>query len=126
MGTRGSGGIGDRWRARYARDGHRSWTTGPGAGNPGEDSCRVRFKRGRKKKLIVAFHFLRSDSAGWKCDQCRRQSLERKRRCGFLSESERGTPRVIWARGRTSTQECPKSLVTPGSIALVESFCAWK
>jgi hypothetical protein len=32
----------------------------------------------------------------------------------------------VWTRGRASTEECPKSLVTPASIALVESFWAWK
>ena len=33
---------------------------------------------------------------------------------------------MVWARGQASTQECPKSLVTPESIALIERFSAWK
>ena len=54
----------------------------------------------RKKKLIVAFHFLRSDRPGGNATQCRRQGLEARRRCGFLPEEQRGAPRVVWARGR--------------------------
>ena len=91
----------------------------------------MRIGRGRKKKLIVAFHFLRAEGAnpnqaGWRCGQCRRQKLEARRRCGFLAETERGAPRVVWARGGASAEECPTSLVTPASIEFLESFLAWK
>ena len=73
----------------------------PGGGDPGAHSQRMRVERERKKKLIVAFHFLRADGAiaGWKCEQCRRQGLEARRRCGFLPEAQRGAARVVWARG---------------------------
>lgn len=84
----------------------------------------MRAERGGKKKLIVAFHFLRGDQAGWRCDACRRQGLERRRRCGFLAEGERGPARLVWARGRAAAEECPKSLVTPESVELVERFFA--
>jgi hypothetical protein len=88
-------------------------------------------ERERKKKLIVAFHFLRgegagSNQAGWRCEQCRRQGLEVRRRCGFLQEAGRGAPRVVWARGGAVSEECPTSLVTPVSIEFVESYFAWK
>lgn len=80
-----------------------------------------------KKKLIVAFHFQLAsaqlaDRAGWDCDSCRRNGLERKRRCGFLPEEERGEPRIVWGRKRVSSQECPKSYVTGESMALLEEF----
>ena len=82
----------------------------------------MRAKPGRKKKLIVAFHYLRSEQAGWTCEQCRRQGLERKRRCGFLPEAERGPERLVWIRGNVAAEECPKSLVTAESIERVEHF----
>ena len=33
---------------------------------------------------------------------------------------------MVWARGRTWSDECPKSLVTPRSSELVERFVMWK
>lgn len=86
----------------------------------------MRIERGRKKKLIVAFHFLMGGQAGWKCDVCRRQGLEAARRCGWAAESQREPRRVVWARGGVSTEECPTSFVTPQSVAWVESFSAWR
>ena len=84
----------------------------------------MRAQRRRTKKLIVAFHFLRGDGARWKCDACRKQGLEARRRCSFLPEELRGPNRIVWARGMVSTTECPKSLVTAGSIELLEKFFA--
>jgi hypothetical protein len=43
-----------------------------------------------------------------------------------LLEAERGAPRVVWARGPAASEECPRSLVTPASIELVEKFFASK
>jgi hypothetical protein len=88
----------------------------------------VRIERERKKKLIVAFHFVRAErgQAGWRCEQCRRQGLEARRRCGFLAEEQRGAPRVVWARNGAAAEECPTSLVTPASIEFLESYFAWK
>jgi hypothetical protein len=85
----------------------------------------------RKKKLIVAFHWLRDErqrgeQAGWKCGQCRRQGLEVRRRCGFLTEEMRGPRRVVWARGTASSEECPTSAVEPASVEFVERFFVWK
>jgi hypothetical protein len=76
--------------------------------------------------LIVAFHFYRTSQAGWKCDQCRRQELDVKRRCGFLAAEKRGPKKLVWVRGHVSTEECPKSLVTPQSVELLERFFGWK
>ena len=45
---------------------------------------------------------------------------------GFFRRSERGTARVVWARGRVATEECPTSFVTPASMELVEKYFAWK
>jgi hypothetical protein len=86
----------------------------------------VRAERRRTKKLIVAFHFQFSDPAAWKCDACRRSGLERKRRCGFIAEAERGARTVVWARKRAAAEECPKTLITAESLAQVEAFAAWK
>ena len=35
---------------------------------------------------------------------------------------ERGEPRIVWGRKQTQTEECPKSLVTGESLALLEEF----
>jgi len=86
----------------------------------------MRAERRPPKKLIVAFHFLRGDGAGWECDVCRKQGLEARRRCGFLPVEERGAKRIVWARGPAATEECPKSLVTAESIELLEKFFASK
>ncbi len=75
---------------------------------------------------MVAFHFYRTSQAGWKCDQCRRQRLDVRRRCGFLPLEQRGPKKLVWVRGRVSSEECPKSLVTPASIELLEKFWGWK
>jgi hypothetical protein len=82
----------------------------------------MRPERSRNKKLIVAFHFQFANRAGWNCEACRKNGLEKKRRCGFLREEERGEPRLVWARKRAQAQECPKSLVTGESLSLVEEF----
>jgi hypothetical protein len=86
----------------------------------------MRDDRGRTKKLTVAFHFYRTSQAGWRCDQCRRQGLDVRRRCGFLAEEKRGPRKMVWARARVSSEECPKSLVTLESVGLLEKFFAWK
>jgi hypothetical protein len=83
-------------------------------------------ERGRAKKLIVAFHFLRTDQTRWKCDACRQQGLERRRRCGFLAEDQRGEARLVWANGRAGVDECPKSFTTAASAEMVERFALWK
>lgn len=75
---------------------------------------------------MVAFHFYRTSQAGWKCDQCRRQGLEVRRRCGFLPAEKRGPKGLVWVRGRVSSEECPKSMVTPASVALLEQFLGWR
>lgn len=82
----------------------------------------MRAQRDRNKKLIVAFHFQFANRAGWDCDACRKNGLEKTRRCGFLPEAERGEPRLVWIRKRAQAEECPKSLVTGESLALVEEF----
>lgn len=87
----------------------------------------MRVGRERKKKLIVAFHFVTAsqqfaNQAGWNCGSCREHGLEAKRRCGFLPVEKRGEPRLVWGRKHAQTEECPKSFVTGASLALVEEF----
>jgi hypothetical protein len=53
---------------------------------------------------------------------CRQNGLEVKRRCGFLPDEKRGEPRIVWGRKQTQSDECPKSLVTGESLAMVEEF----
>ena len=86
----------------------------------------MRTERERKKKLTIAFHFYSQDQAGWNCETCRRQGLEKRRRCGFLPEEARGPARLVWIRGGAASEECPKSLVTGTSLELLEKFYAWK
>jgi hypothetical protein len=69
---------------------------------------------------------LRGDQAGWRCDACRRNGLERKRRCGWLPEAERGPEVVVWARPGAIARECPKTLITAESVGLTEKFAAWR
>jgi hypothetical protein len=60
--------------------------------------------------------------AAWNCESCRRHGLEAKRRCGFLPPDQRGEPRTVWARKHVQTDECPKSLITGESLAVLEEF----
>jgi hypothetical protein len=48
------------------------------------------------------------------------------RRCGWAPAGRQTSPHVVWARGRISTDECPKPLITAQSIGWVEEFIAWK
>ncbi len=87
----------------------------------------MRVGRERKKKLIVAFHFTvanreSANRAGWNCESCRQHGLETRRRCGFLPEEKRGEPHIVWGRKQTQAEECPKSLITGASMALIEEF----
>jgi hypothetical protein len=84
----------------------------------------VRVDGSRNKKLIVAFHFQFANRAGWNCDECRKHGLEKKRRCGFIAEENRGNPFVVWGRKRARTEECPKSFITGQSLAWIEEFVA--
>jgi len=43
-----------------------------------------------------------------------------------LPEEQRGPARLVWVRGRVSTEECPKSLVTPQSLEWIERFLDWR
>lgn len=86
----------------------------------------MRFDRGRKKKLIVAFHFQFGNKAAWSCDVCRKSGLEKRRRCGWQASNDASDPPIVWARGRTSLATCPTSYVTAESVALLEEFHAWK
>ena len=79
-----------------------------------------------KKKLIVAFHFQHSNQAGWKCDSCRRDGLELKRRCGWIPAALETPARVVWARKRVSTDTCPTSLITAQSLTWIEQFYVWR
>jgi hypothetical protein len=52
--------------------------------------------------------------------------LEARRRCGWLTEGERGPRRVVWARRPVFLETCPRSYITAESTALVEAFTARK
>ena len=49
-----------------------------------------------------------------------------RRRCGFLPAEKRGPRKLVWVRGRVASEECPKSMVTPASVELLEKFFGWK
>lgn len=48
--------------------------------------------------------------------------MDVKRRCGFLPATLRGEPRIVWGRGQTHLDECPKSFVTGASLSMLEDF----
>jgi hypothetical protein len=85
----------------------------------------VFFDRGRTKKLTVAFHFQYANQAAWKCDTCRKQGLEKKRRCGFLPKPP-DSGSAVWARNNVSVSECPVSYITSDSITALEEFHLWR
>ncbi len=43
-----------------------------------------------------------------------------------MPESERGAARVVWARKRVATDQCPKTEITAESQGWVEAFHVWK
>jgi hypothetical protein len=86
----------------------------------------VRPVGGRKKKLIVAFHFQLSNAAGWKCDACRKSGLELKRRCGWVKAALETPAQIVWARKQVATDVCPKSLITAESLGWIEEFLVWR
>jgi len=52
--------------------------------------------------------------------------LEKKRRCGFVAGAQEGPAVIVWARKEVTASSCPKSLITPQSLAWLEQFFAWK
>ena len=83
-------------------------------------------RRGRTKKLIVAFHFQFANQAAWKCDECRKSGLEKSRRCGWLSESAQPVGAPVWVRKGVALTSCPVSQITPQSLGWIEEYVAWK
>ena len=80
------------------------------------------FAHGRRtKKLTVAFHFQFANQAAWRCDDCRSQGLEQKRRCAWRSATSE-KPRTVWARNGIALSACPKSVITGESLAFIEEF----
>jgi hypothetical protein len=49
-----------------------------------------------------------------------------KRRCGWLREGRESEPRVVWARRRIATKECPRSYISAASVEWIEEFHSWK
>ncbi len=76
----------------------------------------------RKKKLTVAFHFQFANQAGWKCEECRRNGLAARRRCGWMPAGLHSPERVVWARKGAATTTCPRSYITAESLGWVEEF----
>jgi hypothetical protein len=37
-----------------------------------------------------------------------------------------GAEKTVWVRGSVSATQCPKSILTPDSLRLLELFAAWK
>src|SRR6185312_6070681 len=98
VGIAGGGRVNDRRRGRNSASRGGQGSAGVGDGDPWPREIGMRFERGGKKKLTVAFHFLSGNQAGWKCESCRRQGLEGTRRCGWIPEEQRGPRKVVWAR----------------------------
>jgi hypothetical protein len=85
--------------------------------------------RGRKKKLLVAFHFQYSTEAAWNCDKCRSGGLAQIRNCAWLPEESRGKDHrqgLVWCRKGVATSQCPKNEITASSVSWLEAFQQWK
>lgn len=82
----------------------------------------MRSYRGRKKKLVVAFHFQFARQAAWECDTCRKQGLESKRRCPWIPERERGPERLVWIRSDIRVTSCPRGLISAASLEFIERW----
>ncbi len=81
--------------------------------------------RRRTKKLLIAFHFQFSSPAAWRCDTCRESGLVKIRNCAWL-KSDAPPQRVVWARGRIISKQCPKSVTTGQSLRFLEIFQTWR
>src|SRR5690606_33593965 len=81
---------------------------------------------GRKKKLILAFHFQYANQAAWNCETCRRDGLERTRRCAWIKNPQPEPPKVVWARRGALSERCPRSVITAESLAWIEEFEIWR
>jgi hypothetical protein len=74
------------------------------------------------KKLKVAFHFYAGNPAGWECEPCRKQGLEKQRRCAWLDAKEQGQPQVVWTRNGVRSEHCPRSVITGESAGWVSVY----
>src|SRR4029077_5534179 len=121
MGSKGSGGAQGGWSHRgprpAGRGAGRCVPRGSGGGPQGD-----RAERGRNKKLLVAFHFQFANQAGWKCDDCRRSGLEKRRRCGWLGIPEDASLPPVWVPKTAALGTCPTSYITAESESLIEEF----
>jgi hypothetical protein len=86
----------------------------------------VRPEPGRSKKLIVAFHFQFANQAAWRCDECRKAGLEKRRHCAWVCAAEPGNGRIVWGRRQVAVTRCPKSIITAESMYLLDEFNVWK
>lgn len=86
----------------------------------------MRFDGRRPKKLTIAFHFQFANQAAWRCDECRKDGLERRRACPLVQIEGRDAGRIVWARREAVAYRCPKALIRPESLRWLEEFSAWK
>jgi hypothetical protein len=49
-----------------------------------------------------------------------------KRRCGWLPAALETPPKLVWARKRVSTDQCPTSAISAQSLAWIDQFYVWK
>ncbi len=93
---------------------------------------------GRKKKLLIAWHFSwagESKKPVWQCEHCQRSGIHKQRNCHLYFPADvdparrpcwsaRGSVKVRdrvreWNIPDTSTSECPVSLITAESLMLL-------
>jgi len=67
-----------------------------------------------------------ADQPGWECDTCRIKGLEKTRNCAWLPVHDPAHNKAVWARKDVVVTACPKSLITPASVEIVERYVAWK
>jgi len=56
---------------------------------------------------------------------CRQSGMVKTRNCAWLGESQPDS-KIVWARAGVVTKQCPKSLVTAGSLRFLDIYRSWK
>jgi hypothetical protein len=55
-----------------------------------------------------------------------RSGLQKVRGCAWLRNQTESNVKPVWVKGKTIAFHCPKSIITPRSLSLIELFVVWK
>jgi hypothetical protein len=48
------------------------------------------------------------------------------RNCAWLGGGQRESAKVVWARGRAISKQCPKSVISAESLRFLDMYNVWK